>query len=47
VIESQHFCMICRGVRKEQSSVITCALSGTLRDATARAEFLRLIDARI
>jgi GTP cyclohydrolase I len=43
VIEAQHFCMICRGVRKEQSSMITSSLKGCLRDPAARTEFFTLI----
>jgi len=43
VIEAQHFCMVCRGVRKEQSSMITSSLTGCLRDAAARQEFFTLI----
>jgi GTP cyclohydrolase IA len=43
VIEAQHQCMSLRGVRTPNSSTITSALRGHLRDdASARAEFLGL-----
>jgi GTP cyclohydrolase I len=44
VIEAQHFCMICRGVQKQESALITSSLKGCFRDvAPARAEFLALV----
>lgn len=43
VIEAKHFCMICRGVRKQNSIMVTSSLKGAMRDG-ARAEFLRLIE---
>jgi len=43
VIRAQHLCMACRGVRQQESEMVTSAMLGTLRsDATSRAEFLRL-----
>jgi GTP cyclohydrolase IA len=43
VIEAQHFCMMMRGVQKQNSSTITSALRGSfLTDARTRDEFLRL-----
>jgi GTP cyclohydrolase I len=43
VVEAQHFCMVCRGVRKEQSSMITSSLKGVFREAEARQEFFSLV----
>jgi GTP cyclohydrolase I len=43
VVEAQHFCMVCRGVRKEQSSMITSSLKGVFREAAARQEFFALV----
>ena len=43
VVRAQHLCMACRGVRQQESEMVTSAMLGTLRtDATSRAEFLRL-----
>ncbi len=44
VIEGRHFCMMMRGVQKQDSSMITSAMRGTFRsDARTRSEFLSLI----
>jgi GTP cyclohydrolase IA len=44
IIEAQHFCMICRGVNKQNSVMKTSSLRGVFRDDPAtRAEFLSLI----
>ena len=44
VLEAQHFCMICRGVEKQNSIMVTSSLKGVFRDKSeARAEFMRLI----
>lgn len=44
VVESQHFCMVCRGVRKQNSRMITSSLVGVFKDdARARSEFLAMI----
>ncbi|HUF49846.1 MAG TPA: GTP cyclohydrolase I FolE [Longimicrobiales bacterium] len=43
VIEARHFCMMMRGVEKQNSSTVTSALRGTFRDCEmTRQEFLRL-----
>jgi len=43
IVRAQHLCMACRGVRQEETEMVTSAMLGTLRsDATSRAEFLRL-----
>ncbi len=44
VTEASHFCMMMRGVQKQNSSTITSAMRGTFeRNASTRAEFLDLI----
>ena len=44
VIEAAHFCMMMRGVEKQNSQTITSAMRGKyLTDATTRAEFLTLL----
>lgn len=42
-IEAKHFCMVCRGVRKQRSSMITSKLTGEfLSEARVRQEFFSL-----
>ncbi len=44
IIESQHMCMMMRGVQKQNSSMTTSAMLGTFRsDINTRNEFLQLI----
>jgi GTP cyclohydrolase I len=44
VLEAEHTCMTCRGVRKEQSRMVTMASSGIYAgDVAARREILDLI----
>lgn len=44
VIEAKHLCMSCRGVNKQNSSMITSSLTGVFREnAVTRSEFLSLI----
>ena len=44
VVEAQHFCMMMRGVEKQQSSTVTSAMLGSFRDnKETRDEFLALI----
>lgn len=43
VIEASHFCMMMRGVSKQNSVTTTSAFSGEFRNETTRSEFLRLI----
>lgn len=46
VIEAKHYCMICRGVQKQQSSMVTSALKGLFfDDPKSRAEFYQLVHA--
>lgn len=43
VLRAHHLCMGCRGVRQEETEMVTSSMLGTLRtDAASRAEFLRL-----
>lgn len=44
VMQAQHQCMACRGVRQSDAQMITSSLRGTFKtDATARAEFLGMV----
>jgi GTP cyclohydrolase IA len=44
IIESQHMCMMMRGVEKQNSVMTTSCMLGAFRDrATTRSEFLSLI----
>lgn len=44
IIESQHMCMMMRGVEKQNSSMTTSAMLGTFRsDINTRNEFLSLV----
>lgn len=43
VIEAQHFCMVCRGVNKQNSTMVTSSLWGAFRDPEPRAELFSLI----
>jgi GTP cyclohydrolase I len=47
VVEAAHFCMMMRGVEKQNSKTITSALRGNFReDRSTREEFLRLVHGR-
>lgn len=44
IIEAKHFCMVCRGVGKQNSTMITSSLEGAFKtDSTTRNEFLSMI----
>lgn len=44
VIEAKHFCMVCRGVGKQNSTMITSSLEGAFKnDSTTRNEFFSII----
>lgn len=48
IIEAKHLCMSCRGVNKQQSSMVTSSLAGVFKkDQSARAELLSLIGLRL
>ena len=38
-IEAKHMCMVCRGVHKQNSSMLTTALRGNFTDAHVKLEF--------
>lgn len=41
ILRAHHLCMGCRGVRQEETEMVTSCMLGTLRsDATSRSEFL-------
>ncbi len=43
IIEAQHFCMLMRGVEKQNSKAVTSAMRGSfLKDQKTREEFLKL-----
>ncbi len=45
VLKAKHFCMMCRGVQKQSSEMVTSSLTGTFKhDAIARSEFLKVIE---
>lgn len=44
VVEATHLCTMMRGVKKQQATMVTSAMTGTFRrDARTRAEFMGLI----
>lgn len=43
VIEAAHMCVRCRGVQKQNCTMVTSHLIGTMRKALARAEFFSLL----
>lgn len=46
IIKAKHSCMLCRGVGKQNSEMVTSAVSGVFRnDYKARAELMSLINA--
>jgi GTP cyclohydrolase IA len=47
VIESQHLCMMMRGVQKQNSSTTTSAFSGEFQKQATRNEFLKLISNKL
>jgi GTP cyclohydrolase I len=44
VIEAKHFCMISRGVNKQNSIMETSALRGSFKEPDTKQEFLKLIN---
>ncbi len=47
VIEAQHFCMMMRGVQKQNSVTTTSDFSGAFEKLATREEFIRLISAKL
>ena len=43
MLEAKHFCMLCRGARKQNSKMITTSLKGVYNKPEVRAEFLNSI----
>ena len=47
IIEASHTCMSCRGVKKQQATMVTSSLVGAFReDQRTRSEFLQLCNTR-
>ena len=44
IVEAKHMCMCARGVGKQNSSMVTSAIHGVLKDASVRSEFLSLVN---
>ena len=44
VMEAKHFCMVCRGVEKQNSNMVTSALKGEFQKDEVKQEFLKLIN---
>lgn len=45
IIEGKHFCMVCRGVEKQNSTMITSSIRGLFKDdAKARSELMSMIN---
>lgn len=47
VVEARHMCMMMRGVQKQNSVTTTSAFTGEFRNAETRAEFLKLVEAKL
>jgi GTP cyclohydrolase I len=47
VIEAMHFCMMMRGVQKQNSSTTTSAFTGEFEKQATRIEFINLISSRL
>ena len=47
VIEANHFCMMMRGVQKQNSSTTTSAFTGAFSKVETRTEFLKLIGSKL
>jgi GTP cyclohydrolase IA len=43
MLEAKHFCMLCRGARKQNSKMVTTSLKGVYNKPEVRAEFLNSI----
>lgn len=42
ILEAKHFCMVARGVEKQNSIMVTSSIKGVFRDQKVRQEFLNL-----
>lgn len=43
VLEASHHCMVCRGVQKQHSVMITSSLAGVFKEPSVKAEFFAMI----
>tara|TARA_R110000787_G_scaffold62861_1_gene141926 strand:+ start:1672 stop:2289 length:618 start_codon:yes stop_codon:yes gene_type:complete len=43
IIQAEHFCMKCRGIKKQKPKMITCALRGNFFIDSVKSEFHKLI----
>lgn len=43
IIEAKHMCMMCRGVRKQHSDMVTVSMLGSLREQSIKMELLMLL----
>lgn len=43
VLSAKHMCMVCRGIKKQNSIMVTSSLTGEFRKPEVRAEFFNLI----
>lgn len=43
IVEAKHFCMVCRGVNKQNSAMVTSAIRGIFQNGDVKAEFNRLL----
>ena len=43
ILEAQHLCMVCRGVQKQNSVMVTSSLTGNLKNNSAKQELMQLI----
>tara|TARA_R110002051_G_scaffold317492_1_gene398697 strand:+ start:319 stop:861 length:543 start_codon:yes stop_codon:yes gene_type:complete len=43
ILQAEHFCMKCRGIKKQKSKMITCALRGNFFIDAIKSEFHKLI----
>lgn len=44
LVRARHLCMACRGVRQQNSEMVTSTLLGQFRKQEVRAEFLNLVE---
>ena len=44
VVEAKHFCMVSRGVEKQNSNMVTSALEGEFKEGEVKQEFFKLIN---
>lgn len=42
LVEGQHFCMTARGIKKQNATMVTCALRGSFKEGTVRSEFMNI-----